>query len=588
MASGFRKLFTLSIVISVLAIILGVTSMLAQQNPDLSQLSAAHGDSQNWILNITSHYGVVLLTFLVGCCVWSTVTCRSISKKLVFFTECLDKSTPIPISSLQIADQDIIVRLEAGILASTDRHGVLGAERSALEAERDTLLSELHEAKKQLDFVRERTEKSRRDGLMSAARTLGVSIEGIHDASSNLLSLSRSAGKGAQQQQDFVRDVSALISDLNTATGHMSERSDEAVQQAQMAQDKARDGSTVVEKTVESIRMVERKAEDLAAVVRDLGNQAKAVEKIMEVISDIADQTNLLALNAAIEAARAGDAGRGFAVVADEVRKLAEKTMNATRDVADRIEGIQKGVDRTERDMEETASRVEQAVDLAQSSGASLQEIVSLAGETVRHIDDLADAARQQSETSAHVGSIIQKVSAISQSSFEGAQNATDAVAGLLDRVVGLESMNAVFRLVGDGGLHSTIETLAGSPAFATLERGPIEEAMAQALRQNASFELLYATDAQGRQLVSNMGLVNGALQKDQSAIGKNWQSRPWFLQPMELGSTVVSEVYVSSATGENCLTVSTPIRNAQGDLLGVLAADINLGKATAGQSTTC
>ena len=44
--------------------------------------------------------------------------------------------------------------------------------------------------------IRESSEASRRDGLLSAARTLGVAIEGIHGASNNLRALSQSAGSG--------------------------------------------------------------------------------------------------------------------------------------------------------------------------------------------------------------------------------------------------------------------------------------------------------------------------------------------------------------------------------------------------------
>lgn len=586
--AGLRKIQILSLIVGLLGCVLGISLFFSIVSNHSTASTIGNADSHFWNSDLAAYYAGFLVALLVGILVASHLSTTNISKKLgercIVFAQNAQTSRLTKTAN----SNDIFVRVDSALREGAELVSAHQAKELALRSELDDLRSQLALAQAETNRVREQSEMSRRGSLLSAAKTLGTAITGIHGASDNLLSLSRSAGAGAQKQQHHVTDVSQFMSELNTAIEQMHERSVEAVRQAQQAQDKARDGSRVVENTVESIRQVERKAEDLAAVVRGLGDQAKAVEKIMEVISDIADQTNLLALNAAIEAARAGDAGRGFAVVADEVRKLAEKTMNATREVAQRIDGIQKGVDDTERDMQETSDRVDDAVKLAQSSGASLQEIVTLVGDTVGHMDRLSEAARQQAETSSQVDGIVQKVSDISEKSYEGAHNSTQAVDGLLERVLELEAMNSVFQLIGDGGVQRTVEKLAASPVVRSMQRQAMEQAMFEAMRSNQSFELLYMTDNSGRQCVSNVGRGAGGITADSSAFGKQWGGRPWFAQPVQLGGTVVSEVYVSSATGENCITVSTPIRAENNEILGVLAADINLGKATQSQNHLC
>ncbi len=582
MAVSVRSRLILSSFVGVLAVAGGGLLLSVPGPAELFGTAGKLTFLQEMAISGSLYSGLALLCAGLGLFWVEFITCKDDMAFSETLQACLATSTQAAELTKTLAANDSSVMSRQLLLAALDGLESAAGLASELRASVSAQEQAVQAARSETILVRERSEASRRDGLLSAARTLGVAIEGIHGASENLRALSRSAGSGAKDQQMLVGEAVSAMDGLDQALGQMQSGSDRAVVQAEQARDRALGGARVVDQTVEAIRQVERKAEDLAEVVRDLGSQARDVERIMEVISDIADQTNLLALNAAIEAARAGDAGCGFAVVADEVRKLAEKTMNATRDVAARIEGIQNGVDLTGQDMAETSRRVDAAVALAQSSGESLREIVDLAGGSAAQIREIAEDTRRQAETGERISRSVRQVSGISVSSYEGAQNAALAVDGLLERVVELEAMNAVFQLIGGGSIQQIVEGLAGSAPLRSMRRADMEAAMRETLTRNQSFELLYSTDSQGRQVVANIGRgpVSGAggISVDASAVGKDWSSRAWFSQPKDLRGTVVSEVYVSSATGENCITVSTPILDPAGSVTGVLAADINLG----------
>ena len=165
-----------------------------------------------------------------------------------------------------------------------------------------------------------------------------------------------------------------------------------------------------------------------------LGKQAEGIGQILNVITDIADQTNLLALNAAIEAARAGDAGRGFAVVADEVRKLAEKTMEATKEVGEAVQGIQGGTRKHILHVEETAGTIEKATDLARKSGDAMRELVELSGETTTQVQSIATASEQQSAASETIHASLEDINQISSSTAEAMEHAVLALNNLRDQ----------------------------------------------------------------------------------------------------------------------------------------------------------
>jgi methyl-accepting chemotaxis protein len=111
----------------------------------------------------------------------------------------------------------------------------------------------------------------------------------------------------------------------------------------------------------------------------ELGASSEEIGEVVKVITSIAEQTNLLALNATIEAAHAGEHGRGFAVVAEEVRSLAQRTADATREIARMIEQIQDETHQVVETMEQVTGYVDTGKLLVDRSMEALEAIIAKA-----------------------------------------------------------------------------------------------------------------------------------------------------------------------------------------------------------------
>jgi twitching motility protein PilJ len=96
-----------------------------------------------------------------------------------------------------------------------------------------------------------------------------------------------------------------------------------------------------VENTIGGMNTMREQIQETSKRIKRLGESSQEIGEITELISDITEQTNVLALNAAIQAASAGEAGRGFSVVAEEVQRLAERSGDATRQIAALVKTIQ-------------------------------------------------------------------------------------------------------------------------------------------------------------------------------------------------------------------------------------------------------
>lgn len=304
------------------------------------------------------------------------------------------------------------------------------SEKMAEEAKGQTEKAQV--ALKEADEARAEAENAKREGMLQAAERLSGIVSQVSSATQELAAQIDESHGGSETQRERTSESATAMEQMNASVMEVARSAGAAADSADHAKSEAENGGSIVGDVVERITRVQSMAADMNEGLGELGEQADGIGQIMNVITDIADQTNLLALNAAIEAARAGDAGRGFAVVADEVRKLAEKTMDATGQVGDFINAIQKGTRENIEGMSKAATEVERSTEFAEKAGEALQSIMGIVEETAEQVRSIATASEEQSAASEQINRGIDEVNLIANDNAQAMKESSNAVEELM------------------------------------------------------------------------------------------------------------------------------------------------------------
>ncbi len=292
------------------------------------------------------------------------------------------------------------------------------------------------------------------DSINYTFEELRVLVGRINDAAGRVTSATEIAQQtseelldAAERQSREIQEAGHSVLDMASSMTRVSGEADQSAQVARQSLAAAGKGTQAVQDSIKGMNEIREQIQETSKRIKRLGESSQEIGEIVELISDITEQTNVLALNAAIQAASAGDAGRGFTVVAEEVQRLAERSAEATKQIAAIVKTIQTDTQGAVSAMEESTRGVVEGAKLSDAAGQALAEIGHVSQNLAELIENISDATRKQADAATGVAGKMQDILRVTEQTTVGTQKTALAVGELASLATELKGSVAGFKV---------------------------------------------------------------------------------------------------------------------------------------------
>ena len=251
----------------------------------------------------------------------------------------------------------------------------------------------------------------------------------------------------SDEQLREIRETGESVLQMAGRINDVSAQAQQTAQVARQSLQAAESGLTAVQNTIGGMNSIRDQIQETSKRIKRLGESSQEIGEITELISDITEQTNVLALNAAIQAASAGEAGRGFSVVAEEVQRLAERSGDATRQIAALVKTIQTDTQDAAAAMERSTQGVVEGTRLSDAAGNALGDIDRVSRQLADLIAHISSQASREAESANVVAANIQHIFAVTEQTGEGTRSTAQMVRELSRTAEELKQSVARFKI---------------------------------------------------------------------------------------------------------------------------------------------
>lgn len=262
-----------------------------------------------------------------------------------------------------------------------------------------------------------------------ATETQDSAVE-IQQNSDGMANQAESVNEAGDELSDEIRTISQNAEEMTSSTISVAG----AIEEMSAA---IAEVAVQCTKQTEIVEEANSKAHKANQLMVELGDAAKEIQKIVEIINAIAAQTNLLALNATIEAASAGEAGKGFAVVANEVKELARQSSDSSGRIAAQIQNIHQKT---------------------QESLQAVSEISEIMEQVSEYSNTIATSVEEQSSTNQEISGTMQTVTGFTEEVSGTVKKSSDSAASVASNISGVNASISRFKILADSTLERSTQ----------------------------------------------------------------------------------------------------------------------------------
>jgi methyl-accepting chemotaxis protein len=234
------------------------------------------------------------------------------------------------------------------------------------------------------------------DKLRRVTAEMQESIGVLSSSAQQIVATTTQVASAATETATAVTETTTTVEEVKQTAQLSTQKAKLVSESVQRATQVTESGKKSVAESIDAMKQIREQMESIAESIVRLSEQGQAIGEIMLTVNDLAEQSNLLAVNASIEAAKAGEQGKGFAVVAQEVRNLTEQSKQATVQVRNILNDIQKATNAAVMVTEQGSKAVEAGVRQSLQAGESVQKLGESVAEAAQVATQIAASSQQQ------------------------------------------------------------------------------------------------------------------------------------------------------------------------------------------------